>query len=89
MAIVLNSAYLKLPQNPQNTEPKKTENHTINLHIKYPKPGNIYTFCIYVKDDDGNSLSKALKINVKIKKEEEPQDNPEKRIKEKAKILLP
>ena len=68
---------------------KENQNHTINLQIQYPKSGQIYTLCIYVEDDNGNSLSKALKINVKIKKEEEPQDNPEKIIKEKAKILLP
>ena len=64
------------------------ESYTINLQIKYPKPSQVYTLYIYAKDDNGNILSKPLKINVKIKEEKESED-PKKLVIENAKKLLP
>ena len=58
------------------------------MQIKDPKPIQIYTLYIYVKDDNGNILSKPLKINVKIKEEKESED-PKKLVIENAKKLLP
>ena len=68
-------------------EPSGKENHTFILQIKYPKPSQVYTLYIYAKDDNGNNLSKALKINVKIMEEKEEDD--QKILIENAKKLLP
>ena len=68
--------------------PNKREIHSFILQIKNPIPSQIYTLYIYAKEkEDGSILSsKALKINVKIKEEEE--EDPKKILEENAKKLL-
>ena len=52
-------------------KPNSKGNHSVTLKINNPNPSQIYILCIYVKEtEDGNNLSKALKINVKIKEEQ-------------------
>ena len=68
--------------------PNKREEHSFVLKITNPEPSKIYTLCIYVKENEvGNNLSKAFKINVKIKEEQEKDQN--KILEENAKKLLP
>ena len=65
----------------------KKESHTFNVHISNPNPNQMYTLCIYVKENEnGKNLSKPLKINVKIK--DEPKEDPQKILEENAKKLL-
>ena len=66
--------------------PNSEGNHSVILQIKNPNPSQIYILCIYVKEtEDGNNLSKALKIKIK----EEQIEDPQKILEEKAKKLLP
>ena len=68
-------------------KPNSKGNHSVTLKINNPNPSQIYILCIYVKEtEDGNNLSKALKINVKIK--EEQIESPQKILEENAKKLL-
>ena len=67
--------------------PNSKGNHSVILQIKNPNPNINYTLCIYVKESEGgNNISKPLKINVKIKEEQE--ENPQKILEENAKKLL-
>ena len=62
------------------------ETHILHLSIDNPKPNQEYTLYLYVTEDlKGKSLSKKLKIVLKVK--EEKVEDPKEKQKEEAMIL--